>query len=96
MSSEGVIRIRAATPGDAAAVAEMASALNVYEGKGPSPFTPEDFLRDGFGARAAFSTLVAERDGALVGYARRCRGGCTWRISSWSRPRGVRASAGPL
>ncbi len=47
----------------------MARALSRIDGGQPSRFTAEKFRRDGFGADAAFGVLVAEEDGALVGYA---------------------------
>jgi GNAT superfamily N-acetyltransferase len=60
--------IRRANPEDAEAISKMAAALNAYEGKPPLAFTAEDFRRDGFGPTAAFTTLIAERDGAAMGY----------------------------
>ena len=47
----------------------LAAALIAHEGKEPPAFSADDFRRDGFGPKAAFSTLVAEEKGALVGYA---------------------------
>ena len=61
--------IREAKPEDAEQVAKLAAALNAYEGRRPLAFSADDFRREGFGPRAAFSTLVAEERGALIGYA---------------------------
>ena len=66
--------IRPAVPDDGAAVVAMARALGQADGGRASRLSPEAFRRDGFGADAAFSTLVAEHDGALVGYAVYCPG----------------------
>jgi GNAT superfamily N-acetyltransferase len=64
-----MITIRAARPEDADQVAAMARALSLSDGSRPSRFSAEAFRRDGFGAAPAFSALVAELDGELVGYA---------------------------
>lgn len=61
--------IREARPEDADNVAKMAAALNAHEGRPPLDFSADDFRRDGFGPKAAFSALVAEERGAVVGYA---------------------------
>jgi GNAT superfamily N-acetyltransferase len=66
--SAGLV-IRPALREDGEAVAAMASALLVDEGKPPTRFSAADFRRDGFGPHAAFSTVVAELDHAIVGYA---------------------------
>lgn len=63
------LRIRPARPEDAGIIAELANALNRYEGRLASPFTAELVRRDGFGPDPAFSALLAEEDGAVVGYA---------------------------
>jgi len=47
----------------------MANDLNDHVGIHGRPFTPERVLADGFGPEAAFTPLVAELDGAVVGYA---------------------------
>jgi GNAT superfamily N-acetyltransferase len=47
----------------------MANDLNDHVGVPGRPFTPERVRADGFGPRAAFTPLVAELDGAVVGYA---------------------------
>ena len=63
------ITIRPARKDDAEAVSRMARALSLSDGGRPSRFTAEGFLRDGFGERRWFHTLVAEMDGRPVGYA---------------------------
>ena len=60
--------MRPAHPAEAAILAEMANDLNDHVGIHGRPFTPERIRADGFGPRAAFTPLVAELDGAVVGY----------------------------
>jgi GNAT superfamily N-acetyltransferase len=64
-----MITVRPAQPDDAELIARMAGALSIADGGRPSRFTDESFRRDGFGEHAAFSTMVAEFDGYVVGYA---------------------------
>jgi GNAT superfamily N-acetyltransferase len=61
--------IRRASIVDSVAIAEMANALNRHVGITTAPFTEAIVRRDGFGPAPAFSVLIAERDGATVGYA---------------------------
>jgi ribosomal protein S18 acetylase RimI-like enzyme len=61
--------IRRARPGDAAAIARMANALNRHEALSPRAFTAAIVLRDAFGPRRAFRVLVAEVSSRVVGYA---------------------------
>lgn len=63
------VHIRPATPADAARIAEMANALNRHHELDDDVFSAEQVARDGFGPEAAFSCLLAELDGAVVGYA---------------------------
>src|SRR5438034_4582786 len=63
------VRVRGAFPAEAAILAEMANDLNNHVGIHGRPFTPELVLADGFGPAAAFKPLVAELDGAVVGFA---------------------------
>src|SRR2546427_3629461 len=63
------VRVRGAFPAEAAILAEMANDLNDHVGIHGRLFTPERVLADGFGPAAAFTPLVAELDGAVVGYA---------------------------
>jgi GNAT superfamily N-acetyltransferase len=62
------VPVRPARPDEAAILAEMANDLNDHVGIHGRPFTAERVRADGFGPRAAFTPLVAERDGAVVGY----------------------------
>ncbi len=62
------VRVRPARPDEAAILAEMANDLNDHVGIHGRPFTPERIRADAFGPRAAFTSLVAELDGAVVGY----------------------------
>lgn len=67
--------IRQAEPCDAEAVAALAQALSEYEGMPPTLFTPDVFLRDGFGVAPPFRVAVAELAGPageemeVVGFA---------------------------
>ena len=61
------VRVRPARPDESATLAEMANDLNDHVGIHGRPFTPERVRADGFGPRAAFTPLVAELDGAVVG-----------------------------
>jgi GNAT superfamily N-acetyltransferase len=63
------VRVRPARPEESAVLAEMANNLNDHVGVHGRPFTPERVRADGFGPEAAFTPLVAELDGAVVGYA---------------------------
>ena len=63
------ITIRPARAEDAGAIAAMANALNVFEGKPGDVYSEELVEAQAFGAAPLFSVLVAEVDGELVGYA---------------------------
>jgi GNAT superfamily N-acetyltransferase len=63
------VRVRPARPDESAILADMANDLNEHVGIYGRPFTAERVRADGFGAQAAFTPLVAELDGAVVGYA---------------------------
>ena len=63
------VRVRPARPDEATVLAEMANDLNDHVGISGRPFTPERVRAGGFGPRAAFTPLVAELDGTVVGYA---------------------------
>jgi GNAT superfamily N-acetyltransferase len=63
------VRVRPARPDESAILAEMANDLNDHIGIPGRPFTPERVRDDGFGPEAAFTPLVAELNGAVVGYA---------------------------
>jgi GNAT superfamily N-acetyltransferase len=60
--------VRSAHPAEAAILSEMANDLNDHVGIHGRPFTPERIRADGFGPQAAFTPLVAELEGAVVGY----------------------------
>ena len=62
------VRVRPARTNEAAILAGMANDLNDHVGIHGRPFTPERIRADGFGADAAFTPLVAELDGVVVGY----------------------------
>jgi GNAT superfamily N-acetyltransferase len=68
------IRVRPADPDDAGILAEMANDLSAHVGIPTRPFTADRVLADGFGPEAAFTPLVAEEDGVVVGYAFYSRG----------------------
>ncbi len=61
--------IRPARVEDAGAIAAMANALNVFEGRPGDLYSEELVKAQAFGAAPLFSVLVAEVDGELVGYA---------------------------
>ena len=63
------VKVRRARLTDAAALIDMANALNRYEGKPPTPLTAEDLARHMFGPRRILTCVLAELDGAVVGYA---------------------------
>ncbi|MFZ5790241.1 MAG: GNAT family N-acetyltransferase [Pseudomonadota bacterium] len=71
--TDAAFRIRPARPGDADAVARLCAALSAEKGLPAPAFTAAHFRRDGVGPEAAFSGLVAERDGAPLGYALHAR-----------------------
>ena len=62
-------RIRPATAADAARIAELANGLSAHEGLGPDVYNEGTVRRDGFGPDPAYSVLLAEADGEIVGYA---------------------------
>jgi GNAT superfamily N-acetyltransferase len=63
------VRVRPARLDEAALLAEMANDLNEHVGIYGRPFTADKIRADGFGPQAAFTPLVAELDGGVVGYA---------------------------
>ena len=66
------LNIRAATADDAEAVGRLARQFADYlRGLGDTSdfkLNAETYLRDGFGTNPAFSGLIAEQDGDIVGY----------------------------
>ena len=64
--------VRDASPEDAAAIARLCAEFAEYlaalgEPK-PRSISAEEVLRDGFGERPAFTSIVAEYEGRVVGY----------------------------
>lgn len=72
------LTIRAATPEDAEVVAslgrEFVTYLRCLGDPHPRSLTAETYLRDGFGENPAFSGLIAELNGRVVGYLLYCQG----------------------
>ncbi len=64
-------RVRRATPEDAATIVRFVRALAEFEREPAESvrLTEVDVLRDGFGERPLFEVLIAELDGAAVGFA---------------------------
>jgi len=60
--------VRPARVDESAVLAEMANDLNEHVGIYGRPFSAERVRADGFGPQAAFTPLVAELDGTVVGY----------------------------
>lgn len=70
MSANASIAVRPATPGDAGTIVRMVRDLARFEDMlDQVRITEEDVLRDGFGATPRFEALIAELDGAPVGFA---------------------------
>lgn len=64
------ITTRAATRGDARAIAKLSRELRPAIGEPRGLFTEDVILRDGFGDSPEFEVIVAEREGGeVVGYA---------------------------
>jgi GNAT superfamily N-acetyltransferase len=65
-----MVAIRSATREDASTILRLIRELAIYEREPESAIaTEEDILRDGFGEVPAFHVLLAEIDGAVVGFA---------------------------
>ena len=71
------VTVRAATPQDAESVASLGREFVAYlQSLGdphPHCLSVAEYLRDGFGNDPAFSGLIAELDGKVVGYLLYCR-----------------------
>lgn len=67
----GEIRIRAARESDASSIVSFVRKLAAFEREpaGSVKLTEADVLRDGFGTNPRFEVLIAEHDGAPVGFA---------------------------
>ncbi|MFQ5971163.1 MAG: GNAT family N-acetyltransferase [Alphaproteobacteria bacterium] len=63
------VTIRAAVAEDAAVIAGFANQFNALEGKSAELYTEALVRAHAFGPEPAFAALVAEQDGAPVGYA---------------------------
>ena len=64
------ISIRPATAADIDTILHFIRSLAAFEREPDAvKTTPEDLLRDGFGSQPRFETLIAEMDGAPVGFA---------------------------
>jgi GNAT superfamily N-acetyltransferase len=64
------VRIRPATPRDAATIVRLVRELAAYEKLADRVYISEaDVLRDGFGERPWFECLLAELDGGAVAFA---------------------------
>lgn len=63
------VTIRHAEPGDAEEIVRMIDALSAALDDPPTPLTPEDIRRDGFGPAPWFVCFLAEQNGRAVGYA---------------------------
>jgi GNAT superfamily N-acetyltransferase len=72
------LTVRDATPGDAEAVerlsAEFVAYLRALGDPDPGLVSAERFARDGFGPERGFTPLVADAEGAVVGYLLHCPG----------------------
>ena len=65
-----VITTRPAIAADIDTILHFIKSLAAYEHEPDAvKTTPQDLLRDGFGAQPKFETLIAEMDGAPVGFA---------------------------
>jgi len=69
IATRSPVLVRAATAKDAPDVVRLAQSLSIADGGRPSRLSEENYRRDGFGENPAFSALVAELDGRIVGYA---------------------------
>lgn len=63
------LTIRAARPKDAAAIARLSRELNEVVNDSTEHCTPENIKATLFSHDASFHVLVAEKDGAAIGYA---------------------------
>jgi GNAT superfamily N-acetyltransferase len=75
----GGATIRRASEEDVPAIVAMVRELAAYEREPDAVVaTEDDFVRHGFGARPLFQSLVAEANGAVVGFALYFFGFSTW------------------
>ena len=74
-----MIALRAATRDDVDPILGLVRDLAVYEREPDAVIaTREDLVRDGFGERPAFHVVLAEEEGATVGFALYCYSYSTW------------------
>jgi GNAT superfamily N-acetyltransferase len=73
MTARNEIAIRLATPADAADLAGLANALDRDQGGAGKVHSAATVLRDGFGADAAVTFVIATSGGQAMGYAMFCR-----------------------
>jgi GNAT superfamily N-acetyltransferase len=74
-----MLSIRAATPADVPTILALVRELATYEREPDAVTATEaDFLRNGFGERPFFRTLVAEWSGEVAGFALFFFGFSTW------------------
>lgn len=70
MMNEKPLRLRAATRDDVADIRRLIRALADYEKEPDAAVVTEaDLLRDGFGEKPLFKVVMAEWEGAVVGFA---------------------------
>ena len=70
MMNEKPLRLRAATRDDVADIRRLIRALAEYEKEPDAAVVTEaDLLRDGFGEKPLFKVVMAEWEGAVVGFA---------------------------
>lgn len=69
---EGGLRVRAARRSDAHAISRLVDEFNRHVGSDVGAMSARIVVRDGFGPRAPVRFIVAERGGAIVGYAACC------------------------
>jgi hypothetical protein len=62
------MRIRRAAPADVEVLTQLIEELNVHQEEPTGRVTAEAVRRDGFGQPPEFEVLLAEIDGAVVGY----------------------------
>jgi GNAT superfamily N-acetyltransferase len=72
--------LRESQPGDVGTILELIRGLAEYEHEPQAAVaTEEDLLRDGFGANPKFHCVIAEWDGAAVGFALYFYNYSTWK-----------------
>ena len=84
-SLESKIKVRAATVDDVELLHKFSVDLSTYEDAPHAvTSTPQTLARDGFGKDPQFAALIAERQGAPVGFAL-----YTFNYSVWTAARGI-------